>query len=122
MLMRLRPDLVKLDRSLVESLAEDPAAQTLVESFARLARGIGAEVWADGVEELDDLRALARLDVAYAQGRAVGPPAEGYGRPAVEAAARVARRGAATRERKTSVRPPTAPPQTATPPSPRSSR
>jgi diguanylate cyclase (GGDEF)-like protein/PAS domain S-box-containing protein len=124
MLMRLRPDVVKLDRALVESLAEDLAAQTLVESFVRLARGIGADVCAEGVEELADLHVLARLDVTYAQGRAVGLPAEGYGRPASEATAAVARRGAAaTRVRRTSTAPPsTAPPETATPPSPRSSR
>ena len=119
MLMRLRPDLVKLDRALVESLAEDLAAQTLVESFVRLVRGIGAEVCAEGVEGPADLHVLARLDVAYAQGRVVGSPADRYSRPAAEAAAAVARRGTpAARVRSVS----TAPPETATPPSPRSSR
>ena len=51
MLMRVRPDLVKLDRALVESLAEDGAAQTLVESLVRLSRSFHGEVCADGVEE-----------------------------------------------------------------------
>jgi diguanylate cyclase (GGDEF)-like protein/PAS domain S-box-containing protein len=116
MLMRLRPDLVKLDRALVESIAEDGAAQTLVESFVRLARGIGADVGAEGVETVDDLRALARLDVRYAQGRAVGPAAETWSRPSAEATAAAPRRGAvaaAARNRRAS----TAPPETATPPS-----
>jgi len=63
---------VKLDRSLVESLAEDGAAQTLVESLVRLSRSFHGEVCADGVEGVEDLHALARLDVRYAQGRAVG--------------------------------------------------
>ena len=118
MLMRLRPDLVKLDRTLVESIAEDGAAQTLVESFVRLARRIGAEVCAEGVEELDDLLTLARLDVTYAQGRAVGQPAQTYGRPVAAAAAAVARRGGAAARGRSS----TAPPGRGTPPSRRSPR
>jgi EAL domain-containing protein (putative c-di-GMP-specific phosphodiesterase class I) len=115
MLMRLRPDLVKLDRALVDSIAEDGAAQTLVESFVRLARGIGADVGAEGVESVEDLRALARLDVRYAQGRAVGPAGDTWGRPSAQAAAAAPRRGAvaAARSRRSS----TAPPETATPPS-----
>jgi diguanylate cyclase (GGDEF)-like protein/PAS domain S-box-containing protein len=114
MLMRLRPDLVKLDRVLVESVAEDLAAQTLVESFVRLARSFGAEVGADGVEAVDDVRVLARLDVRYAQGRAVAPPAAGWSKPS-EAAATALRRGtvATSRGRRAS----TAPPETVTRPS-----
>jgi diguanylate cyclase (GGDEF)-like protein/PAS domain S-box-containing protein len=115
MLLRLRPDLVKLDRALVDSIAEDGAAQTLVESFVRLVRGIGADVGADGVESVDDLRALARLDVRYAQGRAVGPAGDTWSRPSAEAAAAAPRRGAtaAVRGRRAS----TAPPETTTRPS-----
>jgi diguanylate cyclase (GGDEF)-like protein/PAS domain S-box-containing protein len=120
MLMRLRPDLVKLDRRLVQDVAEDSAAQTLVESFVRLARSVGAEVCADGVEDAEDLRALARLDVRYAQGRAIGPALVGWNDPGPEAAAVTGRRRveAASPVR----RPSTAPPETATPPSGRSSR
>ena len=82
MLMRVRPDLVKLDRALVESLAEDGAAQTLVESLVRLSRSFHAEVCADGVEDVEDLHALARLEVRYAQGRAVGPAGRRLDAPA----------------------------------------
>ena len=116
MLMRLRPDIVKLERGLVESLAEDGAAQTLVESFVRLARSFHADVSADGVDDVEDLRALTRLDVRYAQGRAVGPAAASWSQPS-RAAVRAARRGgaiAASRGRRSS----TAPPETATRPSP----
>ncbi len=81
MLMRLRPDIVKLDRGLVEALAEDGAAQTLVESFVRLAHAASMRTCrADGVDDVEDLRALTRLDVRYAQGRAVGPAAARAGR------------------------------------------
>ncbi len=117
MLMRVRPDLVKLDRGLVESLAEDGAAQTLVESLVRLARSFHADVCADGVEDVEDLRALARLDVRYAQGRAVGAAADGWTGPVRQAAATTTRRSrvvAASLARRAS----TAPPETATKPSP----
>jgi diguanylate cyclase (GGDEF)-like protein/PAS domain S-box-containing protein len=115
MLMRVRPDLVKLERALVQSVSEDGAAQTLVESFVRLARSFQAEVCADGVEDIADLRVLARLDVRYAQGRAVGLPTDGWTRPGAEAATTAQRRGAvaASRGRRSS----TAPPETATRPS-----
>jgi len=120
MLMRLRPDLVKLDRALVQAVAEDLAAQTLVESFVRLARNVRAEVCADGVETAEDLQVLARLDVRYAQGRAVGPPTETWSSsriaPPVVAARRAPGTGAPVR------RASTAPPRRATTPSRRSSR
>jgi diguanylate cyclase (GGDEF)-like protein/PAS domain S-box-containing protein len=115
MLMRLQPDLVKLDRGLVQSVAEDAAAQTLVESFVRLARGVRADVCAEGVESADDLRVLARLDVRYAQGRAVGLPSTAWTRTSPAASTAAPRRGAAAvaPARRAS----TAPPETATRPS-----
>jgi diguanylate cyclase (GGDEF)-like protein/PAS domain S-box-containing protein len=114
MLLRLAPDLVKLDRSLVQSVAEDAATQTLVESVVRLARGVRAEVCADGVDAVEDLRVLARLDVRYALGRAVGLPSGDWTRTSTAATA-APRRGVAavTTARRAS----TAPPETATRPS-----
>jgi diguanylate cyclase (GGDEF)-like protein len=115
LLLRLAPDLVKLDRSIVQSVAEDAASQTLVESVVRLARGVRAEVCAEGVDAAEDLRVLARLDVRYAQGRAVGLPSADWTRTAPEATAAAPRRGvaAAAPGRRAS----TAPPETATRPS-----
>jgi diguanylate cyclase (GGDEF)-like protein/PAS domain S-box-containing protein len=76
-LMRLRPDIIKLDRSLVDGVCGDVAKTTLVDSLVRYARGIGASICAEGIETLDDLRALADLDVTYGQGYGLarpGPP------------------------------------------------
>jgi diguanylate cyclase (GGDEF)-like protein/PAS domain S-box-containing protein len=108
MLMRLRPDLVKLDRGLVAGIGEDTAAQTLVESFVRLARSFQAEVCADGVEAPEDLRVLAKLDVRYAQGRAVAPAREGWGHATATAGAVAAAhpRGAAAGPRRGTIAPP----------------
>jgi diguanylate cyclase (GGDEF)-like protein len=75
--MRLRPDIIKLDRPLIAdiSLRADKAA--LVEALVGFAHRTEAAVCAEGIEQLDDLGALADLDVHYGQGYAIarpGPP------------------------------------------------
>lgn len=74
-LMRLRPDLVKLDRSLIHGVSTDATKAALIESLVRYATKIGGDVCAEGVERLDDLVLLSELNVAYAQGFAVAVPA-----------------------------------------------
>jgi diguanylate cyclase (GGDEF)-like protein/PAS domain S-box-containing protein len=73
--MRLQPDILKLDRSLVAGVAEDPAKGAMVDALVRYARRIGADVCAEGVETLDDLEAIADLDVTYGQGYVLARPA-----------------------------------------------
>jgi diguanylate cyclase (GGDEF)-like protein len=74
-LMRLQPDLLKLDRSMVDGIHRDGAKAALVEAMVRYAREIGAEVCAEGIETLADLEALADLDVTFGQGWAIARPA-----------------------------------------------
>jgi EAL domain-containing protein (putative c-di-GMP-specific phosphodiesterase class I) len=74
--MRLRPDIVKLDRNLTKAIHADPARMALVESFVRFARRTGAVVCAEGIESLDDLAVLGDLDVQWGQGYALARPAE----------------------------------------------
>jgi diguanylate cyclase (GGDEF)-like protein len=73
-LMRVAPDLIKLDRSLVQNIHEDPAKQALVDSFVRFGRRTGAQVVAEGIETEDELRVLADLDVNYGQGYYLAKP------------------------------------------------
>jgi EAL domain-containing protein (putative c-di-GMP-specific phosphodiesterase class I) len=73
-LMRVAPDLIKLDRSLVQNIHEDPAKQALVDSFVRFGRRTGAQVVAEGIESEDELRVLADLDVTYGQGYFLAKP------------------------------------------------
>jgi diguanylate cyclase (GGDEF)-like protein/PAS domain S-box-containing protein len=72
--MRLRPDVLKLDRSLVAGVSTDPAKGAMVDALVRYARRIRSEVCAEGVESLDDLQALADLDVTYGQGFVLAHP------------------------------------------------
>jgi EAL domain-containing protein (putative c-di-GMP-specific phosphodiesterase class I) len=77
-LMRVRPDIVKLDRSLVSGVATDPARAALIASFSSFATQTGGAVCAEGIEDVADLRAIAELDVAYAQGYLLGRPARAF--------------------------------------------
>lgn len=74
-LMRVKPDIVKLDRDLIDGIHADRARIALTESFVRFARDVGATVCAEGVETLDDLAILAELDVEWAQGYVLAHPA-----------------------------------------------
>jgi EAL domain-containing protein (putative c-di-GMP-specific phosphodiesterase class I) len=73
-LMRVAPDLIKLDRSLVQNIHEDAAKQALVDSFVRFGRRTGAQVVAEGIETEEELRVLADLDVNYGQGYFLAKP------------------------------------------------
>jgi hypothetical protein len=72
--MRLKPDVLKLDRSLVAGVATDPAKGAMVDALVRYSRRIGADVCAEGVETLSDLETLADLDVTYGQGFVLAVP------------------------------------------------
>ncbi len=74
--MRVRPDIVKLDRNLTTGIHADPARMVLVESFVRFARRTGAIVCAEGIESLDELAVLGDLDVQWGQGYALARPSE----------------------------------------------
>ena len=84
--MRLAPDLIKLDRALVAGVETDPVRAALIESFVRYAREIDATVCAEGIETLEDLERLADLDVTYGQGYVIARPAPPWAPASVAAA------------------------------------
>ncbi len=73
--MDIRPDIIKLDRTLVADCHKDAAKGAMIESFVHFARRTGATVCAEGVENAEELRALADLDVTYGQGFVLARPA-----------------------------------------------
>jgi len=85
--MRLEPDVIKLDRALVDGVANDPVKAALIEAFVRYGRRIDATICAEGIETLADLEVLADIDVAFGQGWAIGRPAAPWAPVAPEAAA-----------------------------------
>jgi EAL domain-containing protein (putative c-di-GMP-specific phosphodiesterase class I) len=72
--MELAPDRIKLDRHLVLGVSTSTAKAALIRAVVDLAEHIDATVCAEGVESIDDLEALADLDVGSAQGWAIGLP------------------------------------------------
>jgi diguanylate cyclase (GGDEF)-like protein len=73
--MRIQPDIIKLDRSLVANVDTDPAKAALIDSFVRFARRTGATVCAEGIETAEELKVVADLDVTYGQGFGLARPA-----------------------------------------------
>jgi EAL domain-containing protein (putative c-di-GMP-specific phosphodiesterase class I) len=72
--LQLRPDIIKVDRSLIARLATDPDRRSLVTALVLLAMDIGATVTGEGVEEPAELEVLATLGVGYGQGYFLGRP------------------------------------------------
>ena len=87
-LTELRPDIVKLDRSLVSGVQRSTDQAAIIRAVASLAGWIGARLIAEGVETLDEINALAELDVDYVQGWAIARPASIL--PPIEARAQMA--------------------------------
>ena len=84
-LITLEPDLIKLDRTLVVRLPEDPVSRAMVESLVRFAARSGAAVCAEGIETRELLAIVAELDIAYGQGFLLGRPDQAWTVPNREA-------------------------------------
>ncbi len=68
------PDVIKLDRTIVDGVASDPVLRTLVHSLVEFAHGCGASVVAEGIESAVDAETLAGLGVDHGQGWHFGRP------------------------------------------------
>jgi diguanylate cyclase (GGDEF)-like protein len=73
--VRVRPDLIKLDRSLVADVHHDDVRFALIEAFVSFARRTGAEVCAEGIETEEQLVALIEAQVMLGQGYGLARPA-----------------------------------------------
>ena len=73
-LAMMRPDYVKLDRTVVAGVRDSDAQCAVLEALVAFSHRMGAAVIGEGVESLADLAALAEFDVDYGQGWAIGRP------------------------------------------------
>ncbi|MGO4587074.1 EAL domain-containing protein [Arthrobacter sp. 2RAF6] len=73
-ILRLKPEMIKLERNLTAGLNLDPLRQELVEAEVRFAREIGAPLTAQRIETKDELATLAGLGVTLGQGYHLGRP------------------------------------------------
>lgn len=74
-ILKLKPGLIKLDRSLIQQIDYDEGKQALAASMVRFAARIGSRVLAEGVETESQLRMLQSLGVSWGQGYLLGRPA-----------------------------------------------
>lgn len=69
-----RPDVLKIDRTLVDGVSNDEILTTLVHSLVDFGHGVGAKVVAEGIETGADAAVLLTLGVDYGQGWYYGRP------------------------------------------------
>ena len=72
--LSLRPDVVKLDRSLIAQVAHDPARRSLITALMLLSLDLGATVTAEGVETAGELDVLVSLGIDHVQGYLLAHP------------------------------------------------
>jgi PAS domain S-box-containing protein len=73
--LRLQPDIIKLDRSLLSGIHDDRARRALVTALVLLALELDAEIVAEGVETEAELFAILDLGIDLAQGYHLARPA-----------------------------------------------
>lgn len=74
-ILKLKPDVIKLDSSLIRNVDSDTGSRALAAALIRFAEETGCKVVAEGVETEAELAMLRRLQVNKAQGYLLGRPA-----------------------------------------------
>lgn len=75
LLAKFQPDIVKLDMDLVRDIDTDRARRTIVGHTVRMLEELGITVLCEGIETVDELKAVADLGVELVQGYALARPA-----------------------------------------------
>jgi EAL domain-containing protein (putative c-di-GMP-specific phosphodiesterase class I)/FixJ family two-component response regulator len=73
-IVRLEPDLIKLDITLTRGIESDPVRQALVVALVSFAKQIDASVIAEGIETKRQLHTLRQAGVGFGQGFYLGRP------------------------------------------------
>ena len=76
-LVRVRPDVIKLDRSLVAGVDADPLKAAVVRAFVGFADSAQALVCAEGIETPAELQTITSLGANSGQGYLLGRPTPG---------------------------------------------
>lgn len=73
-ILKLRPDVIKLDISLIQKIDSDPCSRALAAALIKFAEETGSQVVAEGVETRAELEVLRELKVDKVQGFLLGRP------------------------------------------------
>jgi EAL domain-containing protein (putative c-di-GMP-specific phosphodiesterase class I) len=74
-LLRLQPDIIKIDVTLTRDIDQEPDRRALVAALRVFADDIGSVVVVEGIERPSQLDTLLELGVRYGQGFHLAPPA-----------------------------------------------
>ena len=74
-ILRLAPDFIKLDRTLIDGIERDRSRQALAAGLISFADKIEATIIAEGIERSAEVDALTALGVDYGQGFFIARPA-----------------------------------------------
>ena len=75
-ILKLKPDVIKLDQSLIRDIDHEPGARALAAALITFAAATGSSVVAEGVETADEMEALSELGVTRMQGYLFGRPGQ----------------------------------------------
>ena len=73
-IVKLKPDIIKLDRSLISKIEDDPSSIALAAALTRFAEQTFSTIIAEGVETEAELEILRSLDIENIQGYLLGRP------------------------------------------------
>lgn len=73
-LAELRPDFVKIDKTLIRGVHDDAGRQAILEMFLVLADRLDVALIAEGVEDSAELAVIDRMNIDYVQGYLIGRP------------------------------------------------
>ncbi|WP_312627060.1 MULTISPECIES: EAL domain-containing protein [unclassified Pseudofrankia] len=74
LLLYLRPDVIKIDRFIIQTMSRDLAHRAVAAGITTIAGEIGSWVVAEGIETTADLTAARNAGIRYGQGYLLGRP------------------------------------------------
>jgi EAL domain-containing protein (putative c-di-GMP-specific phosphodiesterase class I)/DNA-binding NarL/FixJ family response regulator len=75
-ILKLRPDIIKLDITLTRDIDADPIRRALASSLVTFGYDIGSTLIAEGIETAQELHALDELGVPFGQGYYIARPGD----------------------------------------------
>lgn len=76
LLADFQPDIIKIDRKLIENVDKDKARQAIIAGLMTTARALGIQVVAEGVERREELAAVDVLGITLIQGFLFARPSD----------------------------------------------
>ena len=73
-ILRLAPDMIKLDMTLTRAIHTDPVRRALASALVSFADEMDATIVAEGIEDADEANTLLQLGIRYGQGYHLGRP------------------------------------------------